>query len=143
MRKLAGFAVVLVVTPLLVGGLYVGGVHLTHRRDEPGYLKYLAENANIDTGAPPVALPATDVLIAEGQKACDWLNDRPHALWHSAQRYRPQVLMNRYVDAATARPAPWPGPPDQPLVADAAWKHLCPASVELRRPLPGFRNRGD
>jgi hypothetical protein len=142
-RKLIGFAVVLLVVPLVVGGLYVGGIHLTHRRDEAGYLKYLVENANLDTGAPPVALPASVALVAEGQRACDWLNNRPHALWRSGQQYGPQLLLNRYVDEAIARTAPWPGPPDEPLVADAAWKYLCPASVELRRPLPGFRNRGD
>jgi hypothetical protein len=143
MRKLAGFAVVLVVAPLVVSGLYIGGVELTHRRDEAGYLRYLTKNANRDTGAPPVALPARAVLMAEGQRACDWLADQPHALWHTGDRYKPQVLMNRYVDQAIARAAPWPGPPDAPLVADAAWLHLCPASVELHRPLPGFRGPSD
>ena len=143
MRKPLLAVAVTTVILLAICGSYVGGVHLTHRRDEDAFMRYIADNATIDSGAASQTLPPRAVLVAEGQRACDWLNGQPHALWRTGERYKPQVLMNRYVTIALARSAPSQVLPEVPVVVSAAWKYLCSASVELRRPLPGFRGATD
>ena len=127
----------------LVAGGYVARVHWTHPRNESAFLAEIRDGATIDYGDPAPHLPSASVLLAEGQHACDWLNGQPYALWRRATRYTPQAVEQRYITIAMAQPAHWQGLPEVPLVVDAALKHLCPASLELRRPIPGFRGQSD
>ncbi len=66
--------------------LTVLGVHVTHPRDEDGYLAHLRKYGDRQHDEPLRTLPPTADLIAEGDAACEWLREQPCALWRHDRR---------------------------------------------------------
>ncbi len=125
----------LAVTALLALPVTVVGVHVTHPRDEDGYLAYLKQYGDRQNGRPLAVLPPTADLVAEGDAACDWLREQPYALWRHDPEYRELVVYERYVRQVENRLPAWGDElPDRRSVTGAAWTHLCPAEWELRQP---------
>jgi hypothetical protein len=138
MRK-AGYVVacfVILVALALVA--IVVGEHATHPRDEDAYIAYLHGDYDADAGQTQEAvgeLPPTTALVAEGDRACNWLGDQPTALWRTSNDYRFPALMARYRHAVRGSELTWgDAPPDHYTVATAAWAHLCPATWQLHKP---------
>ncbi|WFE38087.1 hypothetical protein [Micromonospora sp. WMMD998] len=135
MRKRLWVMVGLAVAGVLAVPVAVLGVHVTHPRDEDGYLAYLRQYGNRQSDEPLRVLPPTADLIAEGDAACDWLREQPYALWRHDRRYREMVVYQRYLTQVGDRPPRWGNElPDQDSVTGGAWHHLCPADWELRQP---------
>ncbi|MEU7574244.1 hypothetical protein [Micromonospora sp. NPDC049240] len=132
LRTVLGLAVAGV---LAVALTVVLGVHVTHPRDEDGYLAYLRQYGDRQSDEPLPTLPPTADLIAEGDAACGWLREQPYALWRHDRRYRELVVHQRYLDHLGDRAPRWGSAlPDLASVAGAAWSHLCAADRELRQP---------
>jgi hypothetical protein len=118
----------LAVAVVLAGPVVVFGVHVTHPRDEDGYLAYLARYGDPDTAGPVPALPPTADLIAEGDAACDWLREQPFALWRTNPECRYPALYGRYRRHDAGRVPRWgTAPPGTGNATTAAWHYLCAA----------------
>jgi hypothetical protein len=141
-RRLVLAVLAAVVTPVLAVAGTVIAVHLEHPRDEAAYLEYLRlYGQGVQTGTTsddfsdaPIALPSIPALIAEGDRACDWLGHQDYALWRTDPAHRVNALYGRYDASVAGRSLAWVGPPDDSSVAGAAWAHLCPATLELHKP---------
>jgi len=80
-------------------------------------------------------------VIAEGDRACDWLADQGYALWRTDPSRTYRGKFDRYQALTAGRPLAWTGAPSREAVTRAAWGHLCPASLQLRRPYYVFNDR--
>lgn len=124
---MAGTVIAVALSPLLGAGLLVGGVYVTHPRDEDRFLSDVRDFAQESGEAE--TLPAREELLAQGDRACAWLRAQPLAFWHSGPRFRHITVWNRYTDehltpgtaANEASLLVW--------VGDPAWRDLCPASL--------------
>ena len=124
----------------LVAGLLVvaagSGVvvfKVTHRRDEAGYLRYMAEYGDIH-GRTIQHLPDANVLAGAGDEACHWLAGQAIAGWRTSQDFRFGSVMDRYLQETAGTPLPWPGAPQRVSVADGAWHYLCPGLWAVHKP---------
>ncbi len=134
MRKAAYVAVAVPLVVLVVTTGVVGLVFVTHPRDENGYVAYLKQYGDLTSDAPIPVLPPRDALVAEGDRACSWLQGQSYALWRRGTTFRYPAVQDRYVATLNGRHPPWAGPPDGIGVMTAAWAYLCPAVVELHLP---------
>ncbi|MEV5823818.1 hypothetical protein AB0L22_32175 [Micromonospora haikouensis] len=135
MRKRTRVVLGLVTAAALAAPVAVAGVHLTHRRDEDGYLAYLKEYGDPHSDAPVPVLPPAADLLAEGDAACDWMREQPYALWRTEPRYHFVAVHERYLQRVAGHPPRWgTGLPDINMVVAGAWAYLCPADWELRQP---------
>ncbi|MCZ7436046.1 hypothetical protein O7598_06560 [Micromonospora sp. WMMC241] len=133
MRKRLRVMVGMAVAGVLAAPVAVLWVHVTHPRDEDGYLAYLKQYGNRQSDEPLEVLPPTADLIAEGDAACDWLREQPYALWRQDPRYGELAVYRRYLDQIGDRSPRWGGAlPDLDSVAGGAWNYLCAADRELR-----------
>lgn len=101
----------------------VGGVYVTHPRDETAYLKYVEKYGQHQRN------PSSDRLIEAGNEACAWLSHRPPALWRAGEGYRVGDLADAYRNSAKDG--------DSALlqtIVPGAWKYLCPATELLVKP---------
>jgi len=80
MRRRFRVALGLALVGVLAGPVGLLGVHLTHPRDEDGYLAYLRQYGDTSSDDPVPVLPPTGDLLAEGDSACGWMREQPHAL---------------------------------------------------------------
>lgn len=136
-----GLGAAVVALALAVVGTVVV-VHLKHPRNEAAYLEYLRlYGRGVQTSATgddftdaPIALPSIPALIAEGDRACDWLGHQGYALWRTGASHRVDALYQRYDTLTQSRQLPWAGDPDHVSIAAAAWAHLCPATLDLHKP---------
>jgi hypothetical protein len=140
-RRLVLAVLAVTVTPVLAVAGTVVAVHLEHPRDEAAYLEYLrlyGRSDEIDSAGniidAPIALPAIPALIAEGDRACDWLGHQGYALWRTDASHRVTALYERYAAATQGRQLAWRGDPPGYSVTAAAWTHLCPATLDLHKP---------
>lgn len=121
--------VVGVVVAALAVGAVVGGVFITHPRNEAGYLRYVHRYGDYKgQGLPQGAVPDA-TLVAAGDRACSWLRHRTPALWRGGRSREVNSLYTRYrkgmSDADRALPRAFlPG----------SFTYLCPALTELMRP---------
>jgi len=113
-------------------GLLVA-VHVTHPRDEAGYMHYLVTYGGVFEAAGGT-VPAKAALIAEGDRACNWLDGQTWALWRTDPPLRVTAVEARYGDELRHVPLPWSSQPDHWTIGAAAWQYLCPAALELREP---------
>ncbi|MFF4892932.1 hypothetical protein [Micromonospora chersina] len=135
MRKRLWGMLGLAVAGVLAVPVTVLGVHVTHPRDEDGYLAYLKQYGDRQSDEPLQVLPPTADLIAEGDVACDWLREQPYALWRHDPQYRELAIYQRYLEQVGDRSPKWGNAlPDLGSVTGAAWNNLCPADRELRQP---------
>ncbi|MEU2614648.1 hypothetical protein ABZ570_24160 [Micromonospora sp. NPDC007271] len=135
MRKRLRVVLGLAVAGLLAVPVAVLGVHVTHPRDEDGYLTYLKQYGDRQSDEPLQVLPPTADLIAEGDTACDWLREQPYALWRHDAKYGEVAIHQRYLRHVGDRSPKWGNAlPGLGSVAGAAWGYLCPADRELRQP---------
>lgn len=153
MRPVLGFLQLLGVALLvcaLVAGAVVGGVFLTHGRDEVAYLRYVHQNdgevgltadvkgsktagraasgSGQQTTTAPVTLADSD-LVSAGDAACDWLQHRPPALWHDDAAHEISTMVPEYAATMDVK--------DKTLrtaIVSGAWAHLCPATRVLVSP---------
>ena len=133
MRRVGYVIAALAAAATLGGASALIAVHVTHPRDERAYLNYLQTYGQVgDAGVGTV--PASDLLVAEGDRSCDWLGGQPWALWRTDTRFRILIVESRYTDETKAVPLAWSGQPDHATIAAAAWNYLCPAALELREP---------
>ena len=114
-----------------VGGLVA--VNVTHPRDEAAYMSYMLTYGGVANG-PGGTVPARADLIAEGDRACDWLGGQTWALWRTDPPLRVPAMETRYAEQVQHVPLAWSGQPDHGTIAGAAWGYLCPAALELREP---------
>ena len=80
MRKRLRIVLGVAVAGVLAAPVTLLGVHLTHPRDEEGFLAYLKQYGDMQSDEPLPALPPTADLLAEGDAACDWMRQHPYAL---------------------------------------------------------------
>lgn len=134
MRRGVVVAVIALLLTIATGAGALATVHLTHPRDETAFLDYLRTYGSTSDTGVPLALPPTDQLLAEGDRACDWLNGQPWALWRNDGEFAYGKRMQRYLDSVS-EPVAWaPADPIRFYVLAGAWASLCPASVELHMP---------
>ena len=135
MRKHLRIALGLAVAGVLAAPATVLGVHVTHPRDESGYVAYLKQYGDPQGDRPVAVLPPTADLLAEGDAACDWMREQPYALWRTDSQYRLLAVHERYKQHVADRSPRWGTDlPEMGPVTTAAWEYLCPAEWELRQP---------
>lgn len=83
-----------------------------------------------------------DFLIAEGDRACAWLEDQPYPLWRRGERFSFDGLISRYRRENPMDDALWRGQSLRPgmraTVVGAAWRDLCGDAWALREPRNPF-----
>lgn len=113
---------------MLALAVAVVSVFVTHPRDEDGYLNYVVTYGGYH-GEKLTSPPPSDVLIKAGDRACDWLQRRPMALWRTDLKHRINSLYPLYqADMSEADR----DLPDSTVAG--AWAHLCPATKEFIQP---------
>lgn len=135
-RSLRGAARVFILLTL-AAVVAVAAVYVTHPRNDEGYLAYVDRYGNYDGRSLQHPPPAT-VLLAAGDRACDWLGRQPPALWRDDRRRTVGSLLARY-DSEMPRA-------DRALpetVPAGAWAHLCPATREFVEPHRPFGTASD
>jgi hypothetical protein len=112
----------------LAVAIAVVGVIFTHPRNEGAYLNYVVTYGDYH-GQGLSSPPPSEVLIKAGDRACDWLQRRPMALWRTDQKYRINFLYPVYrADMSKA---------DRDLpeaIPAGAWEYLCPATKAFIKP---------
>ena len=135
MRKHLRLTVGLAVAGVLAAPATVLGVHVTHRRDEHGYLAYLKQYGDPHSDGPVPVLPPAADLLGEGDAACDWMREQPYALWRTDSQYHFPAVYKRYEQHVADRSPSWGTDlPEMGPVIAGAWAYLCPAEWELRQP---------
>ncbi len=144
--------VLLVVVPTLVvavaGAAWVFNVKYTHPRNADAFIErldntYPADLCQKGTKAcnEPVSsfAPIEDeFLIAEGDRACDWLAEQPYPWLSQDPRFALRGLVARYKKENPAARNDWTRgrlrPADRDVVVTQAWDDLCGAEWTLREP---------
>lgn len=133
-------AVSLALAFVLLSAAIVVWVQVKNPRDESEYLSRMAYARDAKQLKHP---PTNDVLVNEGNYACDWLSDQPPPLWRTSPRFRFYVLADRFAQDRGLRPLGWSGEPDRSSVASEAWLHLCPALWQFHKPHYVFGGTSD
>lgn len=132
-----------VVLVTLVGAGWVGAVSLKNSRDESAFIQdldhsvrgNLCEGCPMQWKFPPVD---DDFLIAEGNRACAWLQSQPYPWWSRAERFTYSDLMRRYLATNPVSKAAWSEgtlrPDYRSFVVGEAWHELCGDALELHEP---------
>jgi hypothetical protein len=112
----------------LAVAIAVASVLVTHGRNEEAYLNYVVTYGDYH-GKKLSSPPPSEVLIKAGDRACDWLQRQPMALWRTAQKYRINSLFPVYGAVMSKRDRDLPE-----AVVAGAWEYLCPATKEFIKP---------
>lgn len=105
----------------------------THRPDKDAYFEYVATYGNYNTSRThPVS---NGELIAGGNRACDWLRDRPMALWRAERKWTVNSLYTEYERSLPKADAQLPK-----SFLPGAFTYLCPLSTYMHKP-HRLRNR--
>lgn len=106
---------------------FVGGVYVTHPRDEGAFLNYVKTYSQYPRKQE--SRPSSVALIQAGNRACDWLSHQIPALWRTGSGHTVNDLYRSYggadADADLALPS---------AVVPGAWTYLCPATELLVKP---------
>jgi hypothetical protein len=122
---------------LLTAGALVA-MWVKYPRDEEKFLLYVHKSIWDEANNKWVFKDADDAfLLAEGDKACDWLGDESFALWRGGAEWSNQARLTQYLDESAVVGSEWSfggGVPDRKreAVATRAWLYLCGSSMELR-----------
>jgi hypothetical protein len=121
--KYLRFVVIAVVVTLLVSAVLVA----THRPDKDAYLQYVATYGDYNNLE---VQPVSDRdLLAGGARACDWLRDRPMALWRAERKWTVNSLYTEYERSLPKADAPLPK-----SFLPGAFTYLCPLSTYMHKP---------
>lgn len=121
---------------LVTLGLIVAivAVFAQHPRDEPAYLTDVHRYGNPQHRVPADDLPPDEVLVAIGDRACDWLARQEPALWRRADRFQLATRATAY-SAASGDTASLVASGLRPeSVYLEAWDNLCPGTREIAEP---------
>jgi hypothetical protein len=141
---------VVLVTGLAAG--WVASVKADNSRDEATFIRNLDHSVrgNLCAGCPmlwKLAPVDDDLLIAEGDRACDWLRDQPYPWWSRAERFTYDGLMSRYLATHPVPDATWSTgtlrPEYRSIVVGEAWHELCGDTFELHQPHNPFNRPED
>ena len=134
-RRLALGAAICTSLAVLAAAILIVMVRVQHPRDERTFLRTVAH-----VSAHGGRLHGTNdgFLIAEGDRACHWLQRQPPALWRRGGQWSFQSLRLRYLRDVPASAQDWSfgdhGPRyNRDTVATEAWARLCGASYYLRK----------
>jgi hypothetical protein len=148
--RVAVLGIVLLVT--LSGAGWVVSVNVENSRDESAFIKNLdhSVSGNLCEGCPIIwKFPPVDddFLIAEGDRACDWLRDQPYPWWSRAEKFTFRGLMRRYLAANPVSRASWSDgtlhPDYRSIVVGEAWHELCGDEMQLREPHNPFNRSAE
>lgn len=143
-------AVVLVLVCAAATAGWVYAAHLGHPRDEAAFVAAAHQgpssarcgNAKRCPTTVPLAAVDDDVLLAEGERACEWLADQPYPWWRRGREWGRPGLIERYRADHPATDPVWHRglirPSHRVTVIAAAWLHLCGADLVLRLPRNPF-----
>lgn len=106
----------------------VTALFVTHRPDEGAYLRYVATYGNYDGKQVHSAVSERD-LVAGGQRACDWLGNRPMALWRTDRKWEVNSLYLQYARSLPAADSELPK-----SFLPGAYTYLCPLSTYVHKP---------
>jgi hypothetical protein len=129
-------ALATVIVVLFVAGTMVA-LWIKYPRDERAFLHHVHRSV-WDEGW--VFDGADDAfLLAEGEKACTWLQDQPFAWWRRGAEWSNQARITQYLDQTAVDGDEWSFSggdlqDKRAVVAAQAWLRLCGASMELREP---------
>ena len=99
----------------------------THRPDKDAYVEYVATHGNYDNlKVRPVT---RSELVAGGNRTCDWLRDRPMALWRTERKWTVNSLYTEYERTLPKVDALLPK-----SFLPGAFTYLCPLSTYMRKP---------
>lgn len=122
-KKYLRVGAVAVVVTLLVGAVLVA----THRPDKDAYLQYVATYGDYNNRD---VQPVSDRdLLAGGARACDWLRDRPMALWRAERKWTVNSLYAEYERSLPEADALLPK-----SFLPGAFTYLCPLSTYMHKP---------
>jgi hypothetical protein len=128
-------------------GAFILNVKSSHPRDEATFIE------RIDTWygermRDRFAALDDDLLIAEGDRACDWLDAQPKALWHTDPERGFYAMLDKYLATTdqhdtTLAVGSISSQDMRRHVANMAWAYLCGASWEFHRPYHVLGGPGD
>ena len=127
-RGLALVAVVCALVVVLAAIAVVTVARVEHPRDERAFLRVVAHGSAHGGASRGVN---NRFLIADGDRACDWLRGQPPALWRRGGRWSFHSLRVRYDTREVPRSSRGPRF-DRDAVAVEAWAHLCGSDYYLR-----------
>lgn len=115
----------------------VAAVGWTHPRDEAAFLG-LVHGSVVEDGVLPFDSVSDDALLAEGDRACEWLAGQAPALWRRGEAWTMTGRIARYQDDVPAAPGAWDLGHESPqsyrgTVVSAAWAELCGGTRTLHR----------
>jgi hypothetical protein len=123
----------------LLGVLAVAGLVLKVRSDHPrSETDFFHGLRGLSVGGRQAFEPIDHgFLLAEGDKACDWLRDQPYPLWRGDDRFRFSEMLNRYGREHPPSKEDWTqgdlDPHFRQILVVSAWVNLCGDARELRR----------
>lgn len=131
-RVIAASVVLAVVSVVGVVAL----VRSQHPRDEQTFLYYVGYSSSTN-GEWDLEGVDERFVVAEGDRACRWLQDQPYALYRRGGRWAHPAVLARYLHEAGAPAEQWTRGPRAPgfyrqVIAGQAWANLCGADWELR-----------
>ncbi len=142
----------LVALPVLAGGAYVINARASNPRDEDAFIRrlgsqFVSGGCNDKTKACRTwdsTFEAVDdaFLIAEGDKACAWLEQQPYPWWRRGDEFSFEGLISRYGKENPINRSDWTQGrlriELRRVVVARAWNDLCGAEWNLREPKNPF-----
>ena len=108
---------------------------VTHPRDEAAYLEYVETYADYGSLHKKSRDASRTELVAAGDRACDWLAQRPMALTRTHGDFDLGTLAVKFNKQQFADD---PSLPDS--ITAGAWEYLCPATKALKQPWTPLRD---